>query len=131
MIIATALLTHDISLGTDGNQAVDVLADGHKNLSGHVAALLGARSLVLNVNTSGALFDEQLCELHDGSQTSVTGISVGDNGSEEISVGNLRPLFPGCGEALLALLPVVEELCHKEMLDLVRDSGLEQLACFC
>lgn len=82
------LLTHDISLGADGNQAVDVLADGNKHLSCHVTALLRSRSLVLNVNTGGAFLDEQLGELHDGSEATVTGVGIGDDGAEEVGVGD-------------------------------------------
>lgn len=120
---------HDISLGTDGNQAVDVLADRDKHLSGHVAALLRSGSLILNVNTSSTLLDEKLGELHNGSQATVTGIGISNDGAEEVGVGDRCALLPGCGETLLALLPVMEELCEEEMCDFVGDSGLHLLAC--
>jgi hypothetical protein len=122
--LGVSFCTHDISLGTDGDQSVDVLLDGDENLSGHVSALLGAWGLILNMNTSSALFDEHLGELHDGSQTTMAGISIGDDGSQEIGVGEFGSLGLGDGEAFLALLPVVEELGEPQMIDLVGDGGL-------
>ena len=113
--------THDIGLGTDGNQTVDVLADGHKHLTGHVATLLGTGGLVLNVDTGGTALDEQLGELHDGGQTTVTGIGIGNDGTEVVDVGDVGALALGGGDALLALLPVVEQLGHEQLVDLVGD----------
>ena len=112
---------HDVGLCADRDQAVDVLGDGDQDLARHVAALLGARGLVLDVDACGALFDEELGELHDGSEAAVAGVGVGDDGAEVVDVGDLGALLFGCGEAFFSLLAVMEELCHEEMLDLVGD----------
>ena len=117
-------LTHDISLGTDGNQTVNVLADWNENLSGHMTTLLGTRSLVLNVNTSSTLLNEELGELHDGGKTTVTSVGIGNNRSQVIEVVETGTLRLGDGETLLSLLAVVEELGHEKVADLVRDGGL-------
>lgn len=121
---------HDVGLGTDGNQTVDVLGDGDENLAGHVAALLGARGLILDVNTGSTLLNEELGELHDGGKTTVTGIGIGDDGTEVVDVGELGALRLGNGETLLTLLAVVEKLGHEEMADLVGDGSLVQ-SVFC
>lgn len=115
---------HDIGLGTDGYQAVDVLTNGHKDLSSHVTALLGARGLVLDVNTGGTLLNEELGKLHDSRQTTVTSVGISDDGPEVVDVGNLGALFFGGREAFLALLAIMEELGHEEMCDLVWHSGI-------
>lgn len=88
-----------------------------------MAALLGAGRLVLDVDAGGALFDKELGELHDGRQAAVARVGVGDDGPQVIdgvggAAGQRR------GEALLALLAVVEELGHEEVADLVGDRGL-------
>ena len=116
---------HDIGLSTDGNEAVDVLLDGNEDLAGHVAALLGTRGLVLNVNTGSTLLNEELGELHDGGKTTVTGIGIGNDRAEVVVVGELLALLLGDGETLLTLLAVVEELSHEEMANLVGDGGLD------
>lgn len=115
---------HDIGLRPDGNETVDVLADRYQNLSGHVAALLGAWCLILDVNTGRTLLDEQLSKLHDGRQTTVAGVRIGDNGTEVVDIGELRTLRLGCRQALVALFPVMEELRHEEVGNLVWDGGL-------
>ena len=112
--------THDVRLRADGNQPVDVLADGHQHLARHVAALLGAGRLVLDVDAGGALLDEQLGQLHDGREPAVARVGVGDDGPKEVGAGHLAALLLGRREALLALLAVVEELGHEQVLHLVR-----------
>jgi hypothetical protein len=82
-------LTHDIGLGADGDQTVDVLADRDQDFTSHVATLLGTRSLILNVNASSTLLDEELGELHDSSQTTVTSIRISNERSQEVDVGCL------------------------------------------
>ena len=115
-------LTHDIGLSTNGNKTVDVLADRHKDLASHVSALLGTRSLVLNVNTSSTLLNEQLRELHDSGQTTVSGVCVRNKRPQEIDVRRLRLVCRA--ETLFTLLAVVEQLCHEEVADLVRHGGV-------
>lgn len=101
-----------------------MFADGDQDLSGHVTTLLGTRSLVLNVNTSSTLLNEELGELHDGGETTVTSVGIGNDGSEVVEVVEVGALRLGDGETLLALLSVVEELGHEEVTDLVGDGGV-------
>jgi hypothetical protein len=117
-------LTHDIGLGTDGNQTVDVLVDRDKHLAGHVAALFGTGGLVFNMNSSGAALNKKFCELHDSSQTSVAGVGIGNNGAEVVVVLDLIALLFRGRDALFPLFPVVEQLSEEELVDLVRDSVL-------
>lgn len=117
-------LTHYISLGADGNQAVDVLLNRDENLSGHVTALLGAGSLIFDVDTGGSLLNEELGELHDSGETTMASVRIGDDGPKVINVRNLAALgLWGC-ETLLALFAVMEELCVEQVADFVGDGSL-------
>jgi hypothetical protein len=118
------LLTHNIGLRADGHQAVDVFRDGYQDLAGHVAALLGASRLVLNVDAGSALLDEELGQLHDGRQAAVASVGVGDDRAQVVDVGELRALRLGRRQTLLALLAIVEKLGHEQVADLVGDGGL-------
>ena len=120
--------THDIRLSSDSHQSVDVLTDGHQHLSSHMATLLCPRCLILNMYTSRALLDEELGELHDSRQASMTGICVGDNRPKIVDVGTICAVGLRSREAVLALLSVVEELGHEEVLYLVGYGGLQDLA---
>jgi len=116
---------HDVGLRTDRHEPVDVLADGHEHLARHVPALLGARGLVLDVDARRALLDEELGQLHDGRQAAVARVGVGDDGPQVVDVeGALGARGLGHAQALLALFPVVEELGHEQVLDLVGHSGV-------
>ena len=115
-------LTHDISLSADGNETVDVFADRNQDLASHVSTLLGTRRLILNVNTSSTLLDKELGELHDSCQTTVTGVCICNERSQEVDVWCLR--LVGRAETLFALLAVVEELGHEQVADLVGDGGV-------
>lgn len=119
-------LTHDVSLGTDSRKTVNVFADGNQDLSGHVTTLLRSWGLVLNVNTSSTLLDEELGQLHHSSQTTMSSIRIGNDGAEVVDVGQLGSLRFGDAQALLSLLSVVEQLRHEEVADLVGDGGLER-----
>ena len=89
-----------------------------------MSALLGSWSLVLNVDSGSTLLNEELGELHDGSQTAVSGISISDNWAEVVDGGDLVALLLWSGEALLTLLAVVEKLGHPQLVDLVWNSGV-------
>lgn len=116
--------THDVCLGADGDQTVDVFTDRDKNFASHVAALLRSGRLVFDMDTSCALLHEQLCELHNGREASVAGIGISDDGSQIVDTWGLRPVCLWSGEPLFALLAVVEELCHEEVSDFVWDGGI-------
>ena len=117
--------THDVGLGPDGNKTVDVFLDGHQHLASHVAALLGAGGLVLDVDACRTLLNEELGELHDRRETAMASVGVGNDRSKIVDAGQLGALSLGCGEAFLALLPVVEELRIEKLANLVGYSGLE------
>lgn len=101
-----------------------MLADGDEDLSSHVTALLGARGLVLNVDTSCTLLNEELGELHDGGQTTVTGVGIGNDGTEVVDIGELGALRGGGRQTLVTLFAVVEKLGHEKVLHLVGHSGV-------
>lgn len=102
-----------------------MLADGDQDLSSHVTALLGSWGLVFNMDTSSSLLDEKLGKLHNGSQTAMSSISIGNDWSEVVNVLQLAAgLSRSGGDSFFALLSVVEELCHEEMLNLVWNSSL-------
>ena len=101
-----------------------MLTDWHEDLAGHVAALLRAGSLIFNVNSGGTLLDEQLRELHDGRKAAVAGIGIGNDGTQKVCVGELASFGFRGTEAFFSLFPVVEKLCHPQMLNLVRDCCL-------
>jgi hypothetical protein len=121
------LLTHNISLCTDSNKTIDVFADGNKNLASHVSTFLGTRSLVLDMNTGSTLLDKHLCELHHGSQSTVSSISVSYDGSQKVCGWEIGTLGLWRSKTLFALLSVMEELGIPEMLHLVWDSCLHVL----
>jgi hypothetical protein len=52
----------------------------------------------------------------------VTGVCISNDGAQVVNVGNLLALILGGGDALLALFPVMEQLSHPEVVDLVGDS---------
>jgi hypothetical protein len=112
-------------LCADGNKTVDVLADWYQDLSSHMSALLRSWSLILDVDTSSSFLHEQLGQFHDRCQTSMSGISICNDGSEVIDICELGAVgFRGGCDSFFALLAVVEKLGLEEMLDLIRDGGL-------
>lgn len=116
--------THDVRLGPDSDQSVDVLADGYKHFACHMSALLRSRCLILNVNTGGTLLNKQLCELHNGRKPTVSSVCIGDDRTEVVDIRSVRAIRFWCGESLFSLLPVVEQLGHEKVLHLVGDGGL-------
>ena len=118
------VLTHDVCLGPDGHQTVDVLADGHQDFTGHMTTLLRTRRLVLNMDCSCSLFHKKFGQLHNRREASMTGICICDYWSQEVGVGDAAAVCSGRCDAFFTLLAVVEKLGHEEMLDLVGDSVL-------
>lgn len=55
----------------------------------------------------------------------MTRVCICDNRSQEICVRNLAPICFGRADALLPLLPVMEELGREELMYFVRDRILE------
>ena len=126
--------SHDIVLESDSDQSVDVLGNGNENLSGHVSCkstsasaearattlrttLLRSRSLILNVDTGSTLLDKHLGQFHDGGESSVSSVGVGDNRSEVVDSGSRGSLSGSEVRSRFSLLSVVEELGHEQLLD--------------
>jgi hypothetical protein len=121
--------THDISLCSDSYQTIDVFTYWHQNLSCHMSTLLGSWCLIFNVYTSSSLFNEQLSELHDRCQSTMSGIRICNNRTEVVNVLKLGAIRFRLGHySLFALFAVMEELCHEKMSDLIWDRGLDELA---
>lgn len=117
--------THNIGLRPYSNQPINMFTNWNQNLPRHMSTLLRPRRLILNMNTSSSLLNEEFCELHDGSESSVSGISVCDDGAEVVDIGEFRTIgFGFCGYAFFTLFAVVEELGHEEMANFVWDGGL-------
>jgi len=98
-----------------------VLLDGDKNLAGHMSALLGSWSLVLDVDTCSTLLNEELGELHGGCETAMASVSVGNDGSQVINDGSRGEFCVRETSASFALFPVVEELSSEQVLDFIWD----------
>lgn len=90
-----------------------------------MATLLGTRSLVLDVNTSGTALNEKLGELQDSSQTTMASVGIGNDRSQVVDIGHIRALVLGSSNALLTLFSVMEQLCHEELVDFAGDSVLK------
>ncbi len=58
-----------------------------------MTALLAAMKLILEVNTSSTLLSKELGQLEDSAETTVTGIGVGNDGSQVFYPGCLGLLF--------------------------------------
>mmetsp|Transcript_42402 Transcript_42402/g.64170 ORF Transcript_42402/g.64170 Transcript_42402/m.64170 type:complete len:513 (+) Transcript_42402:271-1809(+) len=112
----------DVGLQTDGDEALAVLPSGHQNLAAHVAALLGAWFLILDVDAGGTIFDEHFCEFHCRGKTSVASVGVGNDRVEVVDRLGLGPHLGGHAASLLILLPVMEELGSEKLVHLVGNS---------
>lgn len=100
--------THNVSLCSNGNEPIDVLANRYEHLSGHVSALLRSRSLILNMYARSAFLDKHLGELHDGGETTMSSICVGNDRTKKVSVGGRGTLIFGQRKAFFALFTVME-----------------------
>lgn len=69
-------LTHYIRLSPDCHESIDMLADRHKHFARHMAAFLGPRRLIFDVDTCRSLFDKQLRKLHNCCETAMSGVSI-------------------------------------------------------
>jgi len=95
-----------------------VLPGGDEDLSSHVAALLGAGLLVLEVDARGAGLDEELDELHNGAEATVAGVAVGDDGDEVVDLRWCSLAGEDGRGAFLILPAVVVELGAHELITL-------------
>ena len=70
---------HDVELEARGVEPLDLLVRGHQHLAALVAALLGARPLVLDVVTRHPVFDETPNQVAHVGISAVSGVRVGDD----------------------------------------------------
>merc|ERR1719231_1561444 len=74
----------DVCLQSTSDEPLDVLAASHEDLSPHMAALLGAWLLVLDVNACGAVLNEHLRELHRRREPAVASVSIRDDWVQKV-----------------------------------------------
>jgi hypothetical protein len=96
-----------------------MFGDRDEYLACHVSAFLRTRCLIFDMDTSGTFLDKHLGEFEHGSEATVPGIGISDDGAEIIDVGDFGSLLRGKVGSGLALLSVMEELGLEEVLDLV------------
>jgi hypothetical protein len=75
---------HDVELEAGGVEALDLFVRRHQNLAALVAALLGARALVLDVVARHTDLDEAANQVAHVRVTTVTGVGVGDDERPEV-----------------------------------------------
>ena len=90
---------HDVELEPRGVQTLDLLIRGHQHLAALVPALLRAGTLVLDVVSGHAGFDETTNQVAHVRISAVAGVSVGDDegtvvhrgGGGALLIGHLQP----------------------------------------
>mmetsp|Transcript_1804 Transcript_1804/g.2609 ORF Transcript_1804/g.2609 Transcript_1804/m.2609 type:complete len:435 (+) Transcript_1804:320-1624(+) len=96
----------NISGETSGGDLLDELVGGDEDLATHVAALLGGGELILEMNAGGTGLDHTEHKLIGVEDTTETGLSVSNNGSEEINLSGAL----GVLDLISALEGVVDPL---------------------
>ena len=77
---------HDVELEARGVEPLDLLVLGHEHLAALVAALLGARLLVLDVVAGHADLDEAADQVAHVGVAAVAGVGVGDDERAEVDL---------------------------------------------
>ncbi len=75
---------HDVGRQPRGDELLDELARRHEHLAAHVAALLGRRELILEVNAGRPGLDHRLHQLEGVERTAEARLGVGDDGREPV-----------------------------------------------
>ena len=88
---------HDVELEARGVEALDLLVLGDEHLAALVAALLGARLLVLDVIAGHADLDESPDQVAHVRVAAVPGVGVGDDERPEV---DLRRDAPRCSSVM-------------------------------
>ena len=86
---------HDVELEACGVEPLDLLVGRHQHLAALMAALLGARPLVLDVVAGHAGLDEAADQVADVRISTVAGVGVGDDERPVVDRGRGRPLLFG------------------------------------
>ena len=79
---------HHVGGQARGNQLLYKLADRHHHLAAQVAALLGGRKLIFEMNRRSAGLDHRLHQLICIQNSPIAGFSVGDNRRQPIRTGD-------------------------------------------
>ena len=77
------------------------------------------------MNPCGAAFDKHFGEFHDGGETAVAGVGVGDDGTEEVYERGFGAVSGGHVHSCGTLFSVVEELRHEQVFDLKNEISTE------
>merc|ERR1719450_1355450 len=109
----------NVRLEAAGDQPLAMLRGGNQDLATHVAALLGAGLLVLDMDTSCAILDEHLSELHGCCQSSMARVGICDNGVEIVNGRGGCALVGRHAATCLKLLTVMETLSPEELVNFV------------
>lgn len=96
-----------------------MLTRRHEHLAGLVATLFAAVQLILHVDSSGALFCEQLGEAEYRAQATMTCVSIGDNRTQVVDPWRRSALIRRHMAPLVPVLPIVVQLRLEQTLDLV------------
>jgi hypothetical protein len=91
-------------LQTSSHEPINVFPSRHKHLSTHMSTLLSTVALVLKMNARSPAVYHQFGQTHNCSHASVSGISVGDDGTQVVDASLKLALGPLC----LELLAIVE-----------------------
>mmetsp|Transcript_21902 Transcript_21902/g.60986 ORF Transcript_21902/g.60986 Transcript_21902/m.60986 type:complete len:225 (-) Transcript_21902:421-1095(-) len=113
--------THDIGRETCRDQSIDVFLCADEHFASHMAALFGARLLIFEMHTRGAGLYEHLREFHDGAQSTMASVAVGNNWSQILDLGSGALIAKQLATALLVLTSIMEELGADQLIHLVWD----------
>lgn len=73
-----------------------------------MTTLLRSRRLIFDVNSRRAALDEELRQLHDGCETAVASVCVGDDGPQKVCLCNAAATCFWCRDPLFSLLSIVK-----------------------
>mmetsp|Transcript_92592 Transcript_92592/g.267362 ORF Transcript_92592/g.267362 Transcript_92592/m.267362 type:complete len:270 (+) Transcript_92592:1077-1886(+) len=109
----------DVRLQPDRDEALAMLPCGNEDLAAHMAALLRAWFLVLDVDAGRTVLDEHLGQLHRRREAAMACVRIGDDRVHVVHRRLLRALLRAHPPPLLVLLAVMEELRTEELVYLV------------
>ena len=110
---------HDVELEAGGVEALDLFVRRDEDLAALVAALLRARTLVLDVVAGHARLDETANQVAHVWISAVAGVGVGDDERPEVDGRRRRALLVGHAQAQVLLVAVGGEQCAHQPRGLV------------
>mmetsp|Transcript_28300 Transcript_28300/g.81856 ORF Transcript_28300/g.81856 Transcript_28300/m.81856 type:complete len:259 (-) Transcript_28300:741-1517(-) len=75
---------HDVRRQTSSDEPITMFLRRYQNFAAHMATLLSSGLLVFEVNAGSTCLDEELGELHDGRESTMTSIAIGNYRGEVI-----------------------------------------------